>query len=104
MTVGEPGPGGRRYGGRTAEERREARRNALLDAAFDLKRDFVMGRPTDLLRYKTLFMIMEVAEAIAAHRTGGQGHEGDQAQAVLGRRGDRQADRLTPEGVSSLRP
>lgn len=36
MTVGEPGPGGRRYGGRTAEERREARRNALLDAAFDL--------------------------------------------------------------------
>lgn len=36
MSAGEPGPVGRRYGGRTAEERREARRNALLDAAFDL--------------------------------------------------------------------
>ena len=29
---------------------------------------------------KALFMIMEVADAIAAHRTGGQGHEGDQSQ------------------------
>src|SRR5918999_3886914 len=29
---------------------------------------------------KTLFMIMEVAEAIAAHRAGGQRHEGDQTQ------------------------
>ncbi len=30
----------------------------ILDVAFDLKRDFVLGRPTDLLRNKTLFMIM----------------------------------------------
>ncbi len=30
------GAGGRRYGGRTAEERRQARREALLDAAYDL--------------------------------------------------------------------
>ena len=29
---------------------------------------------------EVLFMIMEVAEAISPHRTGGQGHEGDQAQ------------------------
>src|ERR671915_752059 len=29
---------------------------------------------------EALFMIMEVADAIAAHRTGGQGHEGDQSQ------------------------
>lgn len=30
------GAGGRRYGGRTAEERRQARRDALLDAAYEL--------------------------------------------------------------------
>ncbi len=30
----------------------------ILDVAFDLKRDFLLGRPTDLLKYKTLFMIM----------------------------------------------
>jgi hypothetical protein len=29
---------------------------------------------------EALFMIMKVADAIAAHRTGGQSHEGDQAQ------------------------
>jgi ornithine carbamoyltransferase len=30
----------------------------ILDVAFDLKRDFILGRPTDLLKCKTLFMIM----------------------------------------------
>jgi N-acetylornithine carbamoyltransferase len=30
----------------------------ILEVALDLKRDFVLGRPTDLLRNKTLFMIM----------------------------------------------
>jgi ornithine carbamoyltransferase len=30
----------------------------ILDVAFDLKRDFLLGRPTDLLKNKTLFMIM----------------------------------------------
>ena len=30
----------------------------ILDVAMDLKRDFLLGRPTDLLRSKTLFMIM----------------------------------------------
>ena len=29
---------------------------------------------------ETLFMIMEVAEPIAAHRAGGQRHEGDETQ------------------------
>jgi hypothetical protein len=29
---------------------------------------------------EALFMIMEGAAAISTHRTGGQGHEGDQAQ------------------------
>ena len=29
---------------------------------------------------KTLFMLMQSADALAAHRTGGQRHEGQQAQ------------------------
>ena len=44
------------------------------------KHDVIPLEVSAKLLEEALFMIMEVAEAIAAHRTGGQRHEGDQTQ------------------------
>jgi hypothetical protein len=45
-----------------------------------LRRNLVPLKLRAKLLEEALFMIMEVAQAIAAHRTGGQRHEGDQTQ------------------------
>ena len=44
------------------------------------KHNFAYAQLSAQVLEETLFMIMEVADAIAAHRTRGQRHEGHQAQ------------------------